>query len=103
MLSWALTASPSANLRLPFTKILDPVQRRWISRQVCLMMIQAYAPDKHIYIDQKACWERVLDDLSQYTKAQFRKLHSGSKLHTTRDQRSSTATVFRRPLRAEGL
>ena len=34
-------------------------------------------PDKHIYVDLKACWERIVDDLPQYTKAQFKKLRSG--------------------------
>ena len=33
-------------------------------------------PDKHIYVDLKAVWEIISDDLPQFTKAQFRKLRS---------------------------
>jgi len=34
----------------------------------------AIKPDKHIFIDLKANWDVITDDLPQYSGAQFRKL-----------------------------
>ena len=30
-------------------------------------------PDKHIYVDRKASWDEIADDIPQYTGAQFEK------------------------------
>ena len=32
------------------------------------------SPDKHVYVDLKASWMSISDNLTQYTGAQFREL-----------------------------
>ena len=44
----------------------------------CLNDEPGLSPDKHIYVEHKAQWDKIADGLPQYTKAQIRRLRESN-------------------------